>query len=598
MIQQKLIEEWLRLDKNESTRAEIASLSAANNEAELEQRLGSRIEFGTAGLRGRMEAGFSRMNDLTIIQASQGLCAYVVQMIPDAKTRGIVIGHDHRHHSDRWALLTAAAFIGEGVKAYLHRGLVHTPLVPFSVGRLNAACGVMITASHNPKTDNGYKVYWENGVQIIGPHDEGIAHAILDNLEPSPTAWNVENILTSPLCINATDKMVEAYFEQLSKLSHTRSINSQTDIKFVSTAMHGVGYRFAARAFEVFGFKPFFPVESQKDPNPEFPTVPFPNPEEKGALNLALAEADKQGAQYVLAQDPDADRFAAAERQSDNGWKVFSGDQLGSLLAAWTLECRRKENRLTEKTAMVASTVSSKMVRAMARSEGFHFVESLTGFKYIGNAALDLVKQGYEVPFGYEEAIGFMLGEEVRDKDGVAATICFAELAVSLRGEGKTVAGYLDELYARYGYYQTSNSYFICKDPSVIDRIFARLRSWLNNPFSPSSCPARYPSSLGGLEIMVVRDLTIGHGYDSAAPGPDHMPALPLSGGQMITFTANSAAAGLTLTIRTSGTEPKIKYYLEGSGANRAEVGSLLEKAVDELRVQWMQAKENLLGEP
>ncbi|KAK7693130.1 hypothetical protein QCA50_002696 [Cerrena zonata] len=216
------VQEWLRLDKNETTRQEVKALFDAANTAELERRMSTRIEFGTAGLRGRMEAGWARMNDLIVIQASQGLCAYVLKNVADAASRGVVIGHDHRHNSEKWAKLTAAAFIAKGMKVYLHKRLVHTPLVPFSVHKLHAACGVMITASHNPKQDNGYKVYWENAVQIIGPHDTGIADAIQANLEP--ITWDTTTLETSPLCINRTSEMTEEYFKALTLLSRTRSV--------------------------------------------------------------------------------------------------------------------------------------------------------------------------------------------------------------------------------------------------------------------------------------------------------------------------------------------------------------------------------------
>ncbi|KAG8914991.1 Phosphoglucomutase-3, partial [Tulasnella sp. 408] len=332
-----LVAEWLRLDQNPETRAEIEELSRSGKEEELRTRLADRIEFGTACLRGRMEAGFSRMNDLTIIQASQGLCAYILQQNPDtAQDEGVVIGHDHRYNSERWALLTARAFIAKGVKVYLHRGLVHTPLVPFSVGRLRAACGVMITASHNPKNDNGYKVYWQNAVQIINPHDKGIAEAIKANLEPNPSAWSIDDVTESPLCFDKTEEMTELYLDQVSSQIHDKSVNApstmldatltgrtcrslqplnaSTDLKFVFTAMHGVGYKIAVKAIETAGFKPFIAVQAQQEPDPEFPTVPFPNPEEKGALNLAIEEANKQGTDYVFAVDPDADRFAAVEK--------------------------------------------------------------------------------------------------------------------------------------------------------------------------------------------------------------------------------------------------------------------------------------------
>ncbi|EPT05929.1 hypothetical protein FOMPIDRAFT_1033960 [Fomitopsis schrenkii] len=579
-----LVQEWLRLDRNQVTRSEVENLWNSRDLPELERRLSNRIQFGTAGLRGRMEAGFSRMNDLIVIQASQGLCQYVLNTVEGAASKGVVVGHDHRHHSEKWARLTAAAFLKNGVKVYLHRGLVHTPLVPFSVKKLGAACGVMITASHNPKDDNGYKVYWENAVQIIEPHDKGIAASINENLEPQ--TWDISSTQSSPLCIDKTDEMREAYFKQIASLCLRQSLNANTSVKFVNTSMHGVSDPFATRAFEVFGLPPFVPVKEQQAPDPDFPTVRFPNPEEKGALDLAISTAEKSGANYVLAQDPDADRFAAAERGSDGKWIQFTGDQLGTLFASATLDRYKASRRPLSKLAMVASTVSSKMIEAIAHAEGFKFAECLTGFKFIGNTALNLEKEGYEVPFGYEEAIGFMFGSEVRDKDGVAATVVFAELVASLHEQGKSASQHLQELYRRYGFFQTSNSYFICNDPPTIEKIFTRLRNYdgTGTPGRPS-----YPKTIAGLTVTSVRDLTVG--YDSANP-PTYKPALPLSSGQMVQFRAESPADGtkVTLTTRTSGTEPKIKYYLEGSGKSEEAVRALLPKVVNELADEWMEA--------
>ncbi|EKM55765.1 uncharacterized protein PHACADRAFT_144538 [Phanerochaete carnosa HHB-10118-sp] len=592
---QKLVDEWLRLDKNEETRREIQALVDRGDLAELDRRMRSRIEFGTAGLRGRMEAGWNRMNDLIIIQASQlnGLCAYVLANVKGARERGIVIGHDHRHHSGHWAQLTAAAFLAKDVKVYLHEGLVHTPLVPFSVRRLNAACGVMITASHNPKNDNGYKVYWENAVQIISPHDEGISGAIKANLEPM--AWDVSKLTSSPLCLDHTEEMKQAYFESLAALSTAKSSNSSTPIKFVNTSMHGVSHPFMVEAFRRFGFEPFVAVAEQQSPDPEFPTVKFPNPEEHGeCFDLALATGDRVGVNYVLAQDPDADRFSAAERGPDGKWIAFTGDQLGALFASAVLDKYKASGKPLNKLAMVASTVSSKMVEAMAAAEGFKFVECLTGFKFIGNTALNLEQEGYEVPFGYEEAIGYMFGSEIRDKDGVAASMMFAELVASLHRAGKSASQHLQDLYSRYGYFQTLNSYFVCTDPKTIDRIFARVRNW--DGCGTALRPA-YPPTLAGLQVTSVRDLTVG--YDSANP-PTYKPALPLSSGHMIQFRAESPADGtkITLTTRTSGTEPKIKYYLEGSGKDAAHVSVLLGRVVAELADGWMEADKNNLGIP
>ncbi|PBK96517.1 hypothetical protein ARMGADRAFT_699497 [Armillaria gallica] len=586
-----LVKEWLRMDKNEVTRNEIQKLWETGNKEELEGRMRKRIEFGTAGLRGRMEAGWSRMNDLIIIQASQGLCQYVLSHVKDASSRGVVIGHDHRHNSEHWAQLTAAAFLTSDVQVYLHRGLVHTPMVPFSVKKLNAACGVMITASHNPKQDNGYKVYWENAVQIIAPHDAGISESIKANLEPK--TWDVASITSSDICLDKTAEMKDAYFESLAPQKISLSAGTAFSVRFVNTSMHGVSESFVSRAFKLFGLVPPTHVPEQQVPDPDFPTVTFPNPEEKGALDLAMKTAVKNNINYVLAQDPDSDRFAAAERQPTGEWIAFTGDQLGVLFAARILETYQDSGKPLDKLAMVASTVSSKMVEAMGNAEGFKFVECLTGFKYIGNVALNLVQQGYEVPFGYEEAIGYMFGPDIRDKDGVAATLVFAQLVESLAARQKTVNQYLNDLYKKYGDFVTSNSYFICSDGPTIDSIFARLRNF-SDTVSDSS---NYPKEIAGLSVTRVVDLTTG--YDSANP-PSFKPSLPISSGHMVQFRAEDKEKGvkIALTIRTSGTEPKIKYYLEGNGYDREIVVSTLREVVDELGDKWLEAKSHNLGRP
>lgn len=588
---EQLVNEWLRLDPNPITRDEIRRLWDHQQIDELEQRMRTRIEFGTAGLRGKMEAGWARMNDLIVIQASQGLCAYVLRSIPEASIRGVVVGHDHRHNSGRWASLTAQVFISNNIKVYFHRGFVHTPLVPFSVKKLNAACGVMITASHNPKDDNGYKVYWENAVQIIAPHDVGIAKSILQNLEPR--IEHMPDVYTSPLCIDCSDSMKQSYFTLIRGLVMTKVAHSSA--KFVNTSMHGVSDPFISEAFRQVGFAPCIPVEKQRLPDPNFQTVKFPNPEEKGALDLAISEATASGADYVLAQDPDADRFTAAERGADGLWFLFTGDQLGALFADHVLGKYKATGKPLSKLAMIASIVSSKMVEAMARVEGFKFVDCLTGFKFIGNTALDLVAAGYEVPFGYEEAIGFMFGSEIRDKDGVAATVMFAELVAEVRRRGLTVHEYLEELYQRYGYFETKNSYFICSDPVTIDRIF-----WGIRHSQESDSTIHYPSSIAGLAVNSVIDLTAGYGYDSTN-APSYQPRLPLSSGHMVQFRAQSTDdlnIKIVLTIRTSGTEPKIKYYLEGSATDRQELARILNLIVKDLAEVWMKASEHGLRSP
>ncbi|KAH0830438.1 hypothetical protein J3R83DRAFT_1833 [Lanmaoa asiatica] len=458
------------------------------------------------------------------------------------------------------------------------------------------------------KDDNGFKVYWENAVQIIGPHDTGIAQAILDNLEPK--TQHECDVYASSLCYDPTDEMKESYFTSICGMADPRLRVDVTPIKFVNTSMHGVSDAFASEVFKRAGFKPYIAVEEQKLPDPNFSTVRFPNPEEKvyiryfislrdAVKECAISTAIRSGAEYVLAQDPDSDRFSAAERSTDGSFTTFTGDQLGTLFASRVL-ARYKESG--------KPLGSSKMVEAMAHREGFKFVDCLTGrppkhnlwkslsmqstgFKFIGNTALDLERAGYEVPFGYEEAIGFMFGFELRDKDGIAATLMFAEMATELHSQGLTVRSYLKELYEQCVFILTRNSYFICPDTVKINTIFGGLRNFEKtlHPFTK-----RYPRSIAELTVVSVVDLTAEHGYDSTN-APTYAPRLPLSSGHMIQFRAKSADISIVLTIRCI---PRIKFYLEGCGDDPKQVSVILPRVVKHLANEWMKASENDLGQP
>ncbi|KAG5848064.1 hypothetical protein ANANG_G00094430 [Anguilla anguilla] len=280
----------------------------------------------------------------------------------------------------------------------------------------------MVTASHNPKQDNGYKVYWDNGAQIIPPHDTGIASAIEESLEPWPQAWEDQLVRDSPLVKDPLQDIQREYFLAIQDVCFHRSINKSSEVKFVHTSVHGVGHAFVQSAFQAFDLRPPFAVPEQKEPDPEFPTVKYPNPEEgEGVLTLSFALADKEGATVVLANDPDADRLAVAEKQQSGQWRVFSGNELGALLGWWLFRCWRQkfpEPSKVKDVYMLASTVSSKILRAIALKQGFHFEETLTGFKWMGNRAKQLLDQGRTVLFAFEEAIGYMCCPAVLDKDG------------------------------------------------------------------------------------------------------------------------------------------------------------------------------------
>jgi len=579
-------EQWLQWDKNPEDRAQIESLLKAGDEAELSKRLSTRIQFGTAGLRGPMKAGFSCMNDLTIIQASQGLAVYLEKVVDDAKNRGVAIGYDGRYHSKDFAHLTAATFLSRGFVVYLYSTIVATPLVPYCCSQKNCAAGVMVTASHNPKNDNGYKVYWETGCQIIPPHDEGIAAAIEENLVP----WGVDinSAEGHPLRRDPLVELSEKYFKDIARdfCNHPEA-NAKSQHKIVFTAMHGVGAPWVAKSFEAFNLPPYIPVKEQINPDPEFPTVAFPNPEEgKGALTLAMKTADENGAKVIFANDPDADRLAVAEKQPNGEWRIFSGNELGSILGHWVWIHHLKRNPGFDRSKglMIASTVSSKFLKGMAAKEGFRFDEALTGFKWIGHRGIDLEKEGYEYIFGFEEAIGFMIGKTCWDKDGVRTAAVFAEMYVHYADQGISIAQQLYNLYSTYGFYESKVHYYFCYDPNTMTKIFDRIRQ-----------DQKYPTSIGNgkYKIVGVRDLTTGYDTDQ----PDHKAVLPVSASShMITFTFEN---GCSATLRGSGTEPKLKYYVELCGSdNPAAVRERLMDMVALIIEEFLEPEKNGLVKP
>jgi len=547
--------QWLKWDINSETRLQVEKMTEEDN-TELFER--PRIAFGTAGLRAEMGPGPSRMNDLVVLQAAQGLLAYLNST--SSSKSSIVLGYDHRKRgslsSKRFAEITAKVFVENGWKVFLFKRTVPTPFVPFAIKHFSSAAGVMVTASHNPKNDNGYKVYWGNACQIIPPHDIGIAQAIMENLEPQITFADNEQVDTEE---DPTDLISDLYFKNISSILKRRPA-SKRPLKIVYTAMHGIGHEWAKKSFESFELSPFIPVPEQVEPDPEFPTVAFPNPEEgKGALQLSFNTAKTHGATLVLANDPDADRLAVAELVSNDEWKVFTGNEIAALLGCWEVEnyCEDKS-----KTAFVASTVSSKFLQRVAEVEGMKFLDCLTGFKWIGNESLKLREQGYDVIFAFEEAIGFCIGDNVPDKDGISAVSVFAEMANALHGQGLTCSQRLVQLQEQYGYFCSNNHYIVSHDTAKNHQVFDSLRA------------DGYIKEAAGYKIVNVRDLKA-PGYDSQTK--DNKPTLPI-GENMITFYFENSCV---VTLRMSGTEPKLKYYTELRGDSKIETQKALDELVD-----------------
>ena len=572
---EQLAVEWLRLDGDPETRSVIQELLEKKDIPELEKRLRKRIGFGTAGLRGIMQAGFSAMNSLTVIQTSQGLAEYLLAVVENARSRGVVIGRDARHRSEEFARLSASVFTAKGIRVWWFEDLAHTPLVPFGVCELGAAAGIMITASHNPPQDNGYKVYWENGCQITSPHDAGISAAIEKNLEPI--------VAVNPKLVDDSISQTEPVDTQV-RMSYYRIVNyligsdPECDIscapRFVYTPMHGVGLPAMKQAMQDLGLEEMMKVvHIQEKPDPDFPTVKFPNPEEKGALNEAIKVADRHSINIILANDPDADRFAAAEKVNGS-WYQFTGNDVGALLASYILSKYPSRER-REKVVMLSSTVSSRMLSVMAKAEGFRFAETLTGFKWLGNRAKDFLKEGLEPIFAFEEALGYMIPSIVSDKDGISAAAQFLVAASHWAAKGDSPYTKLQKLYTKYGFFAEANTYLTCP-PQKIAAVFERI----------INLGSRYPLQLGEQKIKYWRDLT--RGYDSATS--DHVPLLPVSSSsQMLTAELEN---GVRLTVRGSGTEPKIKIYIEGRDESMAEAKAKADSTQRIVIKEWFPLEE------
>ncbi|KAE8294799.1 Glucose 1,6-bisphosphate synthase [Larimichthys crocea] len=589
----KAVHQWLTWDQNRWTRAQVEALVAAGRLDDLRNRLCSRMSFGTAGLRAPMGAGFSRINDLTVIQSTQGLHSYLSRYFADFSSRGVVVGFDQRAGGER---LQQPAFgnAGGSRDAQQRRScpsVLHVrPHAPYAVRKLGAAAGVMITASHNPKEDNGYKVYWCNGAQISAPHDKEILRSIVHQLEPwSASCWDEELVETSPLRTDPLIQINSCYMDELTSLCFHRDLNRSCPLKFVHSSFHGVGHVYVQQAFQTFGFTPPIPVPEQKDPDPNFSSVRCPNPEEgESVLKLSLLLAEKENARIVLATDPDADRLAVAEKSDRCGWKVFTGNELAALLGWWMLfnwKEAHPDPADSQKVYMLATTVSSKILQAFARMEGFCFEETLPGFKWIGNRIHELSKTGNSVIFAFEESIGFLCGSLVPEKDGVSAAAVVAEMAAYLHNKNLSLNQQLHNIYQTYGYHVSKTSYVICNDPPTIQKIFSRIRNFDGE--------GSYPKTCGGVQIIHVRDVTTG--YDNSQP--DLRSVLPVtSSSHMITFTLQN---GIVATLRTSGTEPKIKFYTEYCAApGVSEVSSLeaeLRKTTGALLDEFLEPEKNNL---
>lgn len=553
------VREWIADDPDEECRAELEGLldaaeaGDATAASELDDRFSGFLQFGTAGLRGAMAAGPFRMNRAVVRKAAAGLVAYLAQTAgPDAL---VAVGYDARHHSREFAEDTAAIVAAAGMRARIMPRALPTPLLAYAVRRLDADAGVMVTASHNPARDNGYKVYlggrcadeWGRGVQLIPPADARIAEAIA----ATPPAGR---IALADGYETIGEDLVDAYVRDCVAAVPP----GPRDLSIVYTAMHGVGAQIMRRVFRDAGFARVIEVAEQCEPDPGFPTIAFPNPEEAGALDLAVATARRAGADLIIASDPDADRCSAAVPAGGGAWRQLSGDEIGAVLGeavATRLETPERAAGAPGVPALANSIVSSRLLGRIAARHGLDHRETLTGFKWIARVP--------RLAYGYEEAIGFCVSpESVRDKDGLSAGLLLASVAAGLKRDGSSLTAELDRLYAEHGVHLTAPVTVRVEDLAIIGRTMEKVR-------------ADPPGELAGASVVRIRDLSLPEGDVPPTDG-----------------VAWHTQADDRVVIRPSGTEPKVKCYLEvrapvdspeGLGAAKAAASQRLDRLKEDV---------------
>jgi phosphoglucomutase len=538
---------WLGDSYDAETRAEVQRVLDNEDKRELIDAFYKDLEFGTGGLRGIMGAGSNRMNRYTVGSASQGLANYLRSEFADLEQIKVVIGHDCRNNSREFAEITADVFSANNIKVYLFEDLRPTPLVSYAIRKLGCQSGIMITASHNPKEYNGYKAYWSDGAQVLAPHDRNIIAEVN----------RVKSV--SDIRFDGNDKLIEivgkdmdkAFIEEIKKLVLTpEAIACHNDIKIVYTPIHGTGITLIPDALKAIGFTNVIGVPEQDVISGDFPTVISPNPEDPAAMDLAIKRAIETDADLVLATDPDTDRLGAAVRDNEGNFILLNGNQI-MLLCLYYLMTRREElGLLTGKEFTVKTIVTTELVKEIADQKGIEMYDSYTGFKWIA----DIIRKNEGVKKyigGGEESYGFLAGDYVRDKDAVSACTLVAEIAAFAKDNSKSVYQLLEDIYLKYGYSKEEGVSLVREGKEGADEIEAMMKNYRTNP----------PMSLGGSPVTYIKDFVKLEATDRVRKEQVAL-EMPTTSNVLQYFTED----GTKLSIRPSGTEPKIKFYIEVKG--------------------------------
>ncbi len=542
-------------EKDKKFADEVSSLVAKNDMKELEDRFYQDLEFGTGGLRGVIGGGTNRMNTFVVNKATQGLANYFIKTFPDKAKNGslsAVIAYDSRHYSDVFAEAAALIFAANGFKTYLFTGLRPTPELSFAVRTLACDTGIVVTASHNPPQYNGYKAYWNDGAQVIEPHDEGIISEV-SAVKTVKTIARDEALKSGKLVL--IDKEIdEKYWAMVkSKLFRSELIKAKAgEVKIVYTPLHGTGAMHVEKVLGDLGLTVISVPEQQK-PDGNFPTVAFPNPEEAAALKMAVELGEREKADVVMATDPDADRFGSAVPGPDGKFVLITGNQMGALLTDYICLSLKELGKMPKNPALIRSIVSSALGDRIAASYGVETIECLTGFKWIAAVMADFEKtKKHAYIFGYEESYGYNVETEVRDKDGISAAAMCAEMTLYWRSKNKSLLDRMNELYLAHGYFEEraiSKAFPGATGGETMKSLMAGLRQ-------------DGLTTLGGKKVVSIRDIKEGTRYDPANPAKKEKIDLPSS--NVLQFFLSD---GTVVSARPSGTEPKIKFYISTPAA-------------------------------
>lgn len=560
---------YIESEKDTGFKKEVEELiaNADANLAELEDRFYRNLEFGTGGLRGVIGGGTNRMNTFVINNATQGLANYFIKTFPEKAAKGelsAVVAFDSRRYSDVFAEATALIFAANGFKTYLFTSLRPTPELSFAIRTLKCDTGVVVTASHNPPQYNGYKAYWNDGAQVTEPHDVGIINEV--NKVESVKTISKEDALSSGKLVLIDSLIDEKYWAMCkAQLFRPELIKEKAkEVKIVYTPLHGTGAMHVEKVLGDLGLK-VITVPEQREPDGTFRTVEKPNPEEAPALKMAVELAEKEKADVVMATDPDADRFGSAVPGKDSKFVLISGNQMGVLLTDYIIHSRKELGKMPVNPGMIRSIVTSPMVDKISAKNGVKLSECLTGFKWIASVMADFEKTGdTNYIFGFEESYGYNVENDVRDKDGVSAAAMCAEMTLYWRSVGKSLLERLEDLYKEYGYFKDvsiSKNFLGSTGVDTMKSIMANLRS-------------QGLKTLGGKTVLKIRDVLEGTIFDPANPSEKQKISLPSS--NVLQFFLDG---GTVVSARPSGTEPKIKFYINSTVSVENGLDSAKEQA-------------------